>query len=307
MNRFSRRNFLLTAGAAALALPASRVFAAPPKTGLGFSLYGMKSVPTEQALKVCADIGYDSVELALLPGFQTDITSLSAADRVRLKEQLAASKLRVAGLMDNFTLVADEATRPKILARIKAAGQLAHELSPDAPPVLETVLGGKPADWDKIKDGMAAQLQDWAKAAEEAKLVIAIKGHIMHAAQKPEQVLWLLQQANSPWIKVAYDFSHFQLQGLSLETTMAEMLPQTRFLHVKDTRPLPDGKFEFLLPGEGNIDYVAYFKQLRRLGYPGDVVVEVGRAIWDKPGYDPIEAARKSFTALNAARQAAAA
>jgi inosose dehydratase len=304
----NRRQFLgHSAGALLLAAnPRFASAASAPSFGLGFSLYGMKSLPLETALSTCAEIGYDNVELALLNGFPTEPALLAPADRIRLREQLRALKLRVSALMDNLSLLADEPTRAKHLERIKAAGQLAHDLSSSAPPPLETVLGGKPAEWEQVKDRMADQLRGWAAAAAEAKVVIAIKGHINSAAQTPERVLWLMRQANSPWIKVAYDFSHFQLQGLSLDATLTEMLPHTRFIHVKDARPKPDGKFDFLLPGEGNTDYAAYFQKLRELGYRGDVVVEVSAMISNKPGYDPIEAAKKSFAALSPAWKAGA-
>ncbi len=113
-----------------------------------------------------------------------------------------------------------------------------------------------------------------------------------------------MRQAGSPWIKVTYDFSHFQLQGLALDSTLDAMLPHTRFIHVKDARKKADGKFEFLLPGEGDTDYAALFKKLRESGYQGDVVVEVSAMIWNKPDYDPVAAARKSFATLDAARRA---
>ena len=304
----NRRQFIISSTGALLLAGTSRFAtgANSPPFGLGFSLYGMKSLPLDTALKTCAEIGYDNVELCLLSGFPTEPALLANADRSKLREQLAALKLRVSGLMENFSLLADDANRAKQLDRIKAAGQLAHDLVPDNTPPLETVLGGKPAEWEQVKDRMAEQLRGWAAAAAEAKLVIAIKAHINSAVLNPERLLWLLKQADSPWIEATYDFSHFQLQGLALDQTLAALLPHTRFIHVKDSRSKPDGKFDFLLPGEGDTDYATYFKKLRDLGYHGDVVVEVSRAIWDKPGYDPIAAAKKSFAALSPAWKAGA-
>ncbi len=109
------------------------------------------------------------------------------------------------------------------------------------------MLGGKPAEWDQIKDRMVANLRAWAKAAEEAKIVIAIKAHVMNAVQTPERLLWLWQTVNHPAIQLAYDYSHFQVQGLAFDETFAAILPHTSFIHVKDVSGTPE-KVKFLLP-----------------------------------------------------------
>jgi inosose dehydratase len=303
MQTLPRRTFLRHTFAAASVAVLGRPLHAQEKPrarfGLGFSLYGMKSLPIEEALTACAEIGYDNVELCLLEGYPTEPKLLGPAERQRLRENLQSRKLRVSGLMENFTLLADDAKHAQQLERIKLAAQLAHDLAPASPPPLETVLGGKPAEWEQVKEKMATQLRAWAETAAAAKTVIAIKAHVMSAVQNPDRLLWLLRSVNSPAIRLAYDYSHFQLQGLALDDTLAALIPHTDFVHVKDGR-MDAGKVEFQLPGEGTTDYGALFGQLQKLGYRGDVVVEVSGLIFKQPGYDPRAAAQKSFTALAA-------
>jgi inosose dehydratase len=304
MQTLPRRHFLRqTLAASSLTILGQRLFAQEkPRAGfgLGFTLYGMKTLPLDDALKTCAEIGYDNVELCLLEGYPAEPKQLPAAGRAQLREALAARKLRVSGLMENFSLLADDAKHAQQLERIQAAAQLAHDLAPDSPPPIETVLGGKPAEWDQVKDKMATQLRAWAEAATAAKIIIAIKAHIMSAVQNPERLLWLLDAVKSPAIQAAYDYSHFQLQNLGLDETLTALIPRTRFVHVKDGRMTAEGKVEFLLPGEGTTDYGALFRKLNALGYRGDVVVEVSGMIFKQPGYDPKVAAEKSFAALRA-------
>lgn len=78
---------------------------------------------------------------------------------------------------------------------------------------------------------------------------------ISGAAHRPEHIRWLLDQVKSLWLKAAFDFSHFQLQGLNLKDSWNMLASDTVFIHVKDSTG-DQQKFQFVLPGEGTIDYV---------------------------------------------------
>src|SRR3954454_10811660 len=172
----NRRHFL---SSSVLALAAAQLpAAAAPAPTLGFSLYGMKTVPLAEALKACAQIGYRHVELALNAGWPTEPKILSADARKDLRRQLDSLHLGVSALMLNMSLAVDDAGMAKSGDSIKEAAQLAHDLFPEKPPLIETVLGGKPAEWDQLKDRMAAHLKSWAATAESADIVIAIKAHV---------------------------------------------------------------------------------------------------------------------------------
>lgn len=301
MNTIRRRR-LLAMGALALTGPSLRapVAAASGSLSLGFSLYGMKTVPVDQALQTCADIGYRHVELALNDGFPTAPDVFSAADRNAVAARLRQLRLDLPCLMINASLTSSEEAHARALTLIGQAATLARELVPAAPPILETVLGGKPSLWEDQKAGMVERLRDWARAAEKAGTTIAVKAHAGSAVNSPDRLLWLLDQVGSPAIQVTYDYSHFELQGLGMEESMRALLPRTRFIHVKDSSG-DSQKFQFLLPGEGRTDYAQYFRLLMTLGYGGPVCVEVSGQIFNKPGYDPVAAARKCYETLSRA------
>lgn len=296
----NRRRFLGLSAASSVAWPRALRAAAKPGVSLGFSLYGMKALPLAEALKTCAEIGYSHVEIALNDGYPTAPDAFGPDARQAAREQLGALKLDVPCLMINISLTADAQAHAKALALIGKAGVLARDLNPDRPAVLETVLGGKPALWEEQKASMAERLREWAKAAEGAKVTLAVKAHVGSAVNSPERLLWLLDQVPSPAIQVTYDYSHFELQGMDMEESMRSLLPRTRFIHVKDTAG-DSKKFQFLLPGEGRTDYGKYFGLLKALGYSGPVCVEVSAQVFNKPGYDPVAAARRSFATLSQA------
>ncbi len=295
----TRRHFLHTALGFA-ALPQLTRAAAPGGISLGFSLYGMKTLPLSEALKTCAEIGYANVEFALNAGYPTEPKVFTTEARKEAARQLSTLKLDLPCLMVNLSLTADDKAHASSLQTIRDAAQVARDLNAERPAILETVCGGKPATWEQQKAGMAERLQSWAETAEKEKTTITIKAHVGSAVNSPERLLWLLEQVNSPAIQVAYDYSHFELQGIDMEHSMKLLLPRTKFIHVKDSTGEP-GKFQFLLPGEGRTDYVKYFTALKKHGYAGPVVVEVSGQIFNKPGYEPVAAAQRSYAALSGA------
>lgn len=313
MNRMTRRRFIsntvLTAAGGSLpwisGLAPGPLPASPreKRIQLGFSLYGMRSLATQAALRTCAQIGYEAVELVLNPGWPAEPKSLSAADRRDIRGWLVELNLALPALMEHLSLAVDEAEHSRNIERLKAAGELAHALSPDQPPVIETTLGGKPAQWEQVKHRMAERLHSWAKASETSRTVIAVKPHVGGALHTPGGARWLLDQVSSPWIKLVYDYSHYELRGYDLEPTARALLADAVFIHVKDSAGGP-GNVKFLLPGEGRVDYAEYFKLIRSLGYSGAVVVEVSGQIHGQAGYDAVAAAKRCYASLAPAASA---
>ena len=271
---------------------------------IGFSLYGMKSLPIADALRTCSEIGYECVELAAMADWPCAPEKLSADQRRAIKQQLADRGLKLAAIMENLTLAAEGEAHRNNLDRLKRAMELARDVAPNQTPLLETVLGGAPDKWPMLQDKFLDRLRDWARVAVENDSVIAIKAHIAGALHTPHDVADIAKMIDSKGIQLAYDFSHFQLRDFVLADSWHAMAERTRFVHVKDGRGKP-GTFQFLLPGEGTIDYVKLFRLFKTSRYTGPVVVEVSGQISSKAGYDPIAAALKCWPVLRDAREKA--
>ena len=92
-------------------------------------------------------------------------------------------------------------------------------------------------------------------------MVIAIEPHVGNMLDTPPKVLRLLEHFDTPHLKVNFDISHFNVMGIDIETSVSAMAPVTAHTHVKDERgTVPD--YEFLIPGEGEFDYVTYLKAM---------------------------------------------
>ena len=299
-----RRAFLAASVAQGIGLCAVAGEPPPRVISFSFSLYGMRTLTLEAALTACARIGYDAVELALMPTYRAEPSRLSRDDRRQLRERLRELRLGLPALMENLPLDGADAVHRTNLDRLRAACELGRDLSPDQPPLIETILGGGVDRWEKLKGQFATRLGDWARIAETNRTIVAIKPHRFGAMNLPSHALWLLEQVRSPWIKVAYDFSHYQHRDLTMADTLKSLLPQTRFVHVKDTR-MDNARATFVLPGEAGVDYPALLRQLDEGRYAGTFCVEVSGMVQNVKGYDPIAAARRSYDNVEPAFRAA--
>ena len=62
----------------------------------------MKTIPVRKAIDLCAGIGYKAVELALMPGWDTEPKLLSAQDRAEIRKQIDGAGLTLPSVMENL-------------------------------------------------------------------------------------------------------------------------------------------------------------------------------------------------------------
>lgn len=295
----TRRQFLQLStaalAAAALPRPAAAAAAKGKARPIGFSLYGMKSLPVLEALDHCKRIGYDNVEMCLMKDFPSELGKFSATDQRAVRDRLRSTGLEPSSLLVHIDLTA--ANQAPALEIIKGSAAVAHALDDRRPPLIESVTGGKSADWEATKEKVAANMRIWAETAGAAGVKIAVKAHYGQVINTPDRILWLYRKVNHPAFTLTYDYSHYQAEGFELEPTLRAVIPHTGFMHMKDL-VVGEKPAKYLLVGEGKIDYVKYFRLLRELKYHGPILVEVSAQIHRLPGYQPVPTAEKCYAFL---------
>ncbi|MFP6767960.1 MAG: sugar phosphate isomerase/epimerase family protein [Planctomycetaceae bacterium] len=294
-----RRDFL-AAGLTAAVYNSTGVSlpAAPTRDGMtfGFSTYGAKALKTEAAINLLADIGFDSVELTIWPQWDANPAAMSSRRRRALRKLLVARKIRVTSLMEHLHI--DETNRsPRArLERVKLAAELAHDLSPGTPPLMQTTIGGG-GKWKDVRDRYAAEVGRWLKVADADDLVIAIKPHRGGAFSRPVEAAELIKRLDRPKrLRMCYDFSHYDFRDMTLEGTIRTALPHVAHVAIKDVVQ-KDGRTRFVLPGEGGrIDYSRLLRLFHDGGYRGDICCEISGQVWSQPGYTPLKSARTCYT-----------
>jgi protein FrlC len=269
---------------------------------LSYSTWGMPHVPIDVAVAHCAALGFDGLELTVIPGWSTDAATLDTAERRRIRRLYDDHRLALCGLAGNTPLLSpDPAEGARYMARFRGYLELAAELQrPGERLTVSTTSGGQPEEWELVKETLAERFGELAAYAERAGVVVGMEPHVGAALHCPEQAIWLLDQINSPALTIHFDISHFNVQGMAMEPVIAQLAPRSLHTHVKDERGIaPD--HEFLIPGEGEMDYPRYLRAMAAAGYDGHIVVEISVMVQRRPDYDPLAAATQSYAVLSRA------
>ncbi len=274
--------------------------ALPAKLQTGFSLYGVTDQPLTAALQQIAETGYGGIELPLLPGGLFDPLKLSAVDCQVIRSQIEAESLDLQAVMENLPLLNQNLSAADDEQRLKRAFHVSRKVSPETQPLLETILGGKPGDWPRLKNFAIDQLGRWAELAKSEDAVIAIKPHISNALQRPDDIAAVFDEIRSPCLRLAFDYSHLERQRIPIDVAVRTLARYSVFVHVKDNVPAGTG-WQFALPGQGATDYAMLFTSLKEAGYRGPICVEVSSQVFSKPGFSSKEAITNTWTALRPA------
>jgi sugar phosphate isomerase/epimerase len=169
-----------------------------------------------------------------------------------------------------------------------------------------STTGGMPAGkkpetaWEGSKNLLVDRFGELAAYAAKRGVTQHLEPHVMTAVRRVEDVLWLLDQVRSDALRISLDISHFEVQGIDYHEVVRALAKITGGVEVKDEVGVYPN-FDWLIPGEGEMDYPGFVRALADAGYDGGVAVEISKMRQVKPGYDPLGAAEQSYRVLAAA------
>lgn len=243
-----------------------------------------------------ASTGFDSIEIAAMPTYHGAPDQLTPADRQEVRQLVSDSGLQIGALMGLPN--PDPKKSAEQNAWVEQMLQLAHDLSPQKPPIIQSVLGG--GEWMEKRSIFRDVLGSWTELARKAGIRLAIKPHRGQAMSLPEHAIWLFEQLKQQEsLCMVYDPSHFVFRGLDLQKTVQQSLRYTGYIVLKDAVE-QDGKVNFALPGESRtMPHVELLRQFIEGGYRGEVCSEVSSMIWRQAGYDCKQATEVCFQNLS--------
>lgn len=272
---------------------------------IGFSTYATQKVDVFEALPRIRAIGYDAIEIAIGDAWPTAPHKLNRNTRRRLAETLRDLGFPPPALFGPVSTCARDSDRQVMRAGFVRNCILAEDLNFGGnPAIITTTVSGPLTNWNTDREAVAADLMELADLAAEHHVILAVEPHVGAILDTPEKAAWLMENTGHPNLKIHFDHSHFHVQDIDLRHAADLCLPDTVHIHIKDGY-MKDGAVTFLLPGEGSLDLIEYFKTLLDAGTEVPVGAEVSAMIWSRPGYDPWQAADFCYRTLASAREQA--
>ncbi len=245
---------------------------------LSYSTWGMQTTPIDEAVRHCAALGFDGLELTIIPGWPTDAATIepsrapahsarsmtmqgsSSAGCLAMSPLLSGDPSRRSGRRGSISHLSRCCRRN---AETRRAPDRHHNLGRSA-----SRLGRQETSWSEPLGGLSEyaerKLASWSASSPMSA----------HALHRPDDALWLVDQVDSPALD--RPFRHQSLQcpgnphgGIDRKAGAAfDSIPMSRM-----NADFPD--HEFLIPGEGEMDYPRYLqlmagRRIRRAHRGGD-------------------------------------
>lgn len=269
---------------------------------IGYSLWSTKSMQVEDAIREMHRIGYDCVEIDLTASGTSSVDALDGARRKAIRTQLDDVGLELSGLVSSHRdqIAGSDANKQGHAVYARELDLALEWAKPGHVPAMDVAMGGKDKEWEQLKGRIAEGVAETVRISAARGVTVALEPHCGQAVDRPDRMLWVIEQVGSPYCKVNFDISHFNVAGIPIEVSVPAMARHTAHTHVKDERGLFPNH-EFLIPGEGAFDYVKYLKAMQAEGYTGDITCEISLMVQRRQDHDPIAAMEQTYRVLDGA------
>lgn len=242
-------------------------------------------VPWPEFARLAAKTGFGGVDVA--------IDKAMAAGLDATRELLAETRLKpsCAGLTVDFrkdddTFRAGLAKLPESAAFVAAIG---------CPNMITWIMSSSPIPKPELRKTYKQRFQAIAEVLEAKRLRLALEflGPLHIRKAQPNEFIWRMDEMVEfahecgPNVGVMLDSWHWHHAGATPAGIVAAGKDRIVYVQLADAPDWPPEKIrdnERLMPGEGIIDFQAFFGALKRIGYAGGVSPEVfGRGLRDIP------------------------
>jgi sugar phosphate isomerase/epimerase len=298
---------------------------------IGYNTWSLATVPYQAFIPRLAEIGYTAIAISVIAGYTIggafvpnacDQEQLSDDDRKRIKRGLAERGYVLTSVVGNQPLLhSDPARVASGIERLQESVVLCTELALDGQPVptLNTGMGGAPGD---DLQPLVERLGALAEHARTRGVVVCVEPHVGQAVDTVDRAEWVVKQVASPYLRLDFDVSHFEVQCVPMADSVPRLAPLAAAVEIKDQKVFSHGdrqgwidgngageahgrQFQFLLGGEGDFDLPAYLRLMQQTGYADPISFEASVQCQARPGYDGLREAERTYQWMAAGWRAA--
>jgi sugar phosphate isomerase/epimerase len=252
---------------------------------------GQVTLPLERIVDKAAELGYDGVMIVAKRPHASPL-DMDRDRRPRLRDQIAARGLELAALAGytDFGAGCDQPGIPFREMQVLAVAELAR-LARDLGGSLVRIFTAfeRPGvSYDRLWADTVMALKECAGRAAEFGVTLAVQNHHDLACHH-ESLADLIGQVDEPNCRAGFDAWSPALQGVDLAAAARRLAPVTALTIVADYVQRPRFQYDSNLnnylprpaavravaPGDGFIDYRAFFAALKAGGYDGWIAYEM--------------------------------
>jgi sugar phosphate isomerase/epimerase len=248
--------------------------------GIAFSTLAFTDATIEQACSLGSSLGYAGVELRLIDGKLFD-SSMSAADRTRVKQTVTAARLPIVSVGSSVILTS-EGPGPELHRMLEVTNEW------ESPYI--RVYGGPLSEDPGIRqnqmESAAKVLEEAISVAERLGVIMLLETHDSFSASKVAAEL--LDKVPSKWVGAIWDTHHPHRMGETPAEVYENIGARTYHVHIKDAvrSASHKGGWQLVPLGEGEVPVREALRLLADGGYKGYLTVE-----WEKYWHPDIEKA----------------
>ncbi|HVG96323.1 MAG TPA: sugar phosphate isomerase/epimerase family protein [Chloroflexota bacterium] len=295
---------------------------------IGYSTWSMFATRYDVFLPGLDAIGYTAIALNVSPGSgqrrnATDLATLTARDRRAIRETCTQRGIEIDAVMGHRSLLARDPEEHRInLQRLKDTVDFCVEVTPPGQrvPTMTSTAGGRPDSYDDDRALLIERAGELTEYARARGVIFGLEVHAATAVSTPARVDEVLGAVDSPFCKLDYDGSHFEVQCIPMEEVIPRVLPRTVTVDIKDQRvrladrPEPEGwripgngsgrtatpdgrpvEYQWVLGGEGGFDLPRFLRLMQSAGWRGAVCYETSVHAQQRPEYDGLAAAARTY------------
>jgi len=280
---------------------------------LGYNTWSMPTLSFRDAVTHCGRLGFDSVEVTISEGWRTDVMTLASGTAAGWRRIAADAGVTITSLTANAPILVEGEAWRAACDRLTKSLALAAELQEPGQRMPISVTASRPeADsaglppvsseerWESERGIVVDRFGKIAAIARGLGASVALEPHVMTVVCTSKRALQVLDQVDDDALGLNLDISHFAVQSVPIPEVVRALAPRAIACEVKDQRGVVPN-FDFLIPGEGDFDYVGFLREMAAAGYSGSVSVEISIFRQRVGQYDPYEAARQSYQVLSKA------